>query len=259
MFDRVALKAEARERMRTAQPGVFGAALLVTALSYAVNLPYLWFALRDENSLPAIFLNILSTLLAWVLGAGLAVFLLAVHRRQDASYNMLMDGFGMAGKVIWLQIRMGIQVGLWSMLFLVPGIIAAYRYSFALYCLIDDPDLSAGGAIRRSCELTGGRKWDLFVLDLSFLGWSLLIWLGGTVVGTGIAMAAPGLFLPGLFTRGVVENVFPLTVVMMVLLLAPLCWLKPYMTLSVIGFYRKTAPDSPAEAGPSGGAMPWEG
>ena len=98
MFDRVSLKAEARERMRTAQPSVFGAVLIVMTASYVVNLPYLWFTFQDKNSLPALFLSILSTLLSWVLTAGLTVFLLAAHRRQTASYNMLMDGFGMAGK-----------------------------------------------------------------------------------------------------------------------------------------------------------------
>ena len=57
---------------------------------------------------------------------------------------------------------------------LLPRIIAAYRYRFATYNLLVDPSLSASEAIRLNCEQTRGMKWDLFVLDLSFIGWSIL-------------------------------------------------------------------------------------
>ena len=261
MFDRVALKAEARERMRTAQPGAVGATLIVIAVSYGITLVYLYFTQRSgPQSLPVLFLDVLSALLSWVLMAGLTSFLLAVHRRQLASYNQLMDGFGMAGRVIWLNFRMNLQIGLWSLLFVIPGIIAAYRYSFALYCLLDDPTLSAGDAIRRSCELTSGRKMDLFVLELSFVGWSLLIGAVVTVIGTVIAMLMPDIFLRTIMTPlGETVDLFPQTVLIFLMMLLPMAWLSAYIQLAEIGFYRKTAPDSPAEHGPAGGAMPWEG
>ena len=67
-----------------------------------------------------------------------------------------------------------VKIFLWSMLFVIPGIIAAYRYRFAYYNLLSDDALSAGDAIRLSCRQTLGYKGELFMLDLSFIGWSLL-------------------------------------------------------------------------------------
>ena len=80
----------------------------------------------------------------------------------------------MAGKLIWCSIQIGVKVFLWSMLFWIPGIIAAYRYRFAYYNILTDGSLSAGDAIRLSCQQTQGLKGQLFVLDLSFIGWSIL-------------------------------------------------------------------------------------
>ena len=63
---------------------------------------------------------------------------------------------------------------LWSILFIIPGIIAAYRYSAATYILVDSPEISALDAINRSKELMKGHKMERFVLDLTFLGWAIL-------------------------------------------------------------------------------------
>ncbi len=71
-------------------------------------------------------------------------------------------------------------ISLWCLLLIVPGIIMAYAYSMAIYVSNDHPELSSMEAIRRSKELMRGHKWDLFVLDLSFIGWILLaIFTGG--------------------------------------------------------------------------------
>ncbi len=69
---------------------------------------------------------------------------------------------------------MSVKIFLWSMLFCIPGIVAAYRYRFAYYNILTDGSITAGDAIRLSCRQTSGMKWQLFVLDLSFLGWGLL-------------------------------------------------------------------------------------
>ena len=65
-------------------------------------------------------------------------------------------------------------VSLWMILLIIPGLIMAYAYSMAVYVANDNPELSAMDAIKKSRELMRGHKWDLFVLDLSFIGWILL-------------------------------------------------------------------------------------
>lgn len=63
---------------------------------------------------------------------------------------------------------------LWSLLLVVPGIIKAYEYYFVPFLLADHPDMSGTDILNLSREMTAGRKFDLFVLDLSFILWFLL-------------------------------------------------------------------------------------
>lgn len=75
---------------------------------------------------------------------------------------------------IGLMIKTAVFTMLWSMLFFVPGIIAAYSYSMAPYILADKPELTGGEAIRMSKELMKGKKWNLFCLEFSYIGWIFL-------------------------------------------------------------------------------------
>ena len=109
-----------------------------------------------------------------LVSAGFTIFVLNTIRNSGASYGNLLDGFGIAGKIIVLNLVEGVLIGLWSLLLIVPGIIASYRYSQALYILIDNPEKSVLQCIRESKELMNGRKQELFVLDLSLIGWGLL-------------------------------------------------------------------------------------
>ena len=68
----------------------------------------------------------------------------------------------------------GIFIFLWTLLFVVPGIIKAYSYSMAEYIKMENPNIGASRAIDISKAMTEGHKMDLFVLELSFFGWHLL-------------------------------------------------------------------------------------
>ena len=63
---------------------------------------------------------------------------------------------------------------LWYFLFIIPGIIKTYEYSMVTYILSKHPNLPTSEVIGLSREMTNGHKWDMFVLDLSFIGWDLL-------------------------------------------------------------------------------------
>lgn len=63
---------------------------------------------------------------------------------------------------------------LWTLLLIIPGIIKSYSYRMVPYILADNPNIGANRAIELSNEMTQGEKWNIFVLDLSFLGWYLL-------------------------------------------------------------------------------------
>ena len=120
------------------------------------------------------FVTILTHLVSLVLGAGFILYCMAVRRGERAEFLALFDGFALVGRLIGLALLEAVFILLWSMLFILPGIIAAYRYRFAYYNILTDGSLSAGDAIRLSCQQTYGMKMELFVLDLSFIGWAML-------------------------------------------------------------------------------------
>lgn len=68
----------------------------------------------------------------------------------------------------------GLYTFLWSLLFLIPGIIKSYEYAAVNYILAVRPDIDKDEALRLSKILMDGNKWDLFVLRLSFIGWDVL-------------------------------------------------------------------------------------
>jgi uncharacterized membrane protein len=81
------------------------------------------------------------------------------------------DDFFSAFKVTFL---VGFYTFLWSLLFIIPGIIKGYSYSMSMYVLADNKGMSARECIAESKKMTNGHKAELFVLDLSFIGWYLL-------------------------------------------------------------------------------------
>lgn len=77
---------------------------------------------------------------------------------------------------------------LWFLLLIIPGIVKTYAYSMVPYILADNPRIGADEAIRLSNEMTRGHKWEMFVLDLSFIGWYIL---GAIALGIGVFFVNP--------------------------------------------------------------------
>lgn len=96
--------------------------------------------------------------------------------RSGATYkvNQLMVGFSDYGRVLGTSLLMYIYVILWALLLLVPGIVKSYSYSLTYFVLRDNPELKFNGAIERSMAMMKGHKFDLFYLQLTFIGWILL-------------------------------------------------------------------------------------
>lgn len=98
-----------------------------------------------------------------------------MSRVQETELNEL--GFAFTNgywNVVKTEFLRSLFTSLWSMLFVIPGIIKSYEYRMIPYLLAENPKLEYSEAFRISKELMDGQKWDAFVLDLSFLGWALL-------------------------------------------------------------------------------------
>ena len=172
-IDRKQLKQEMKELLRTAQVSPRGMACLYLGLILVLNLADSFISIMDIG-LPGTFVSILTGLMSMVLAAGFVMYCMAIRRGERAEYLTLFDGFSFVGKVILLNIVIYLFTMLWSMLFVIPGLIAAYRYRFALYNLYENPGIGVMEALEMSKRQTLGYKSQLFTLDLSYIGWFLL-------------------------------------------------------------------------------------
>ena len=97
------------------------------------------------------------------------------NSRGPAELNELGAGFrGDWGNVVLVMFLKNLFLALWTMLFIIPGIVKAYAYRMVPYILKEHPELSGTQAITLSRQMMKGHKGDAFVLDLSFLGWIIL-------------------------------------------------------------------------------------
>lgn len=117
-----------------------------------------------------------------ILSFGYTGYLLRVVRGESSGVGNLLDGFGIAGRAIVLTIFIDVLVALASALLFVPGVILSYAYAMARRLQMDHPDWSPVRCMRESRYMMRGHKWDLFVLQLSFLGWFILATIPGVSV-----------------------------------------------------------------------------
>ena len=87
------------------------------------------------------------------------------------------------GHVVLTMFLRNLFIGLWSLLFVIPGIVKTYSYRMVPYILADNPNMKATEAITLSRQMMKGYKWKTFVLDLSFIGWILLTVITCGIVG----------------------------------------------------------------------------
>ena len=160
-----------------------------------------------------LLMELLITLYQWVMQYGYTAYALGLARRTGPGYRTLLEGFSHLGRALGVSFLTTLFISLWGVLVMVPGIvvlsagamlesfplimfssflmfagsvvplIVSYRYRLAVYFLLDEPDMGVLTAIRESKETMRGRKWQLFVMDLTFLGWVILTVLTLGVVG----------------------------------------------------------------------------
>ncbi len=146
-------------------------------LHYALDGNYTYALEYAESMQPPAVAYAIHALLMVVLdivGVGFIIFLLNTIRNLRPCFANLLDGFAFPVKIILLRFLEYLFISLWSLLFIVPGVIAYYRYSQAIYLLIDDPSKSPIQCLKESKVLMSGHKNELFKLDLSLIGWYIL-------------------------------------------------------------------------------------
>ena len=91
------------------------------------------------------------------------------------SFKDIFSGFKVKyGRNIGTLLLVGIKLVLWSLLFIIPGIIKSFEYAIIPYILADDPEISSKDAFKKANQMMKGNKWRLFKLEFSFIGWFIL-------------------------------------------------------------------------------------
>lgn len=175
------------------------ASIVLMAFAYIIYGPYVVVSELMMNHIQVNPIFVLVALAVYLLGIPL-VFMpldlgytyasnrLLVEGDNRLTGNVFRDGFGRWGRNVWGLFLVGFFTSLWALLLIVPGIVKFYAYSMTPYILVDNPELSANEAINLSQKMMKGHKFDLFFLQLSFIGW---IFLSIFTLGIGLLWLIP--------------------------------------------------------------------
>jgi uncharacterized membrane protein len=193
--DRPALKRKAKETLRSHSPRIYLVgilcSLLTTVGAAATEWPTIRLLLRAESLEEMLYLyenstavstgfalsiaTLAMTLFVNLVTYGWQLFTLRASREEETgSAETLFSCFQQFWRFLLAQLLMNLFITLWSLLFVIPGIVAAFAYSQTIYIMLDNPQISPLEAIGASKQLMRGHKFEYFTLQLSFLGWAYL-------------------------------------------------------------------------------------
>lgn len=148
-------------------------------------------------------LNVIYLAVGSAVSVGYSQFNIDIIDGKKPRLESLFESFGRWGTAIISRILIGIFTTLWSLLLIIPGIIASFSYAMTPFVIAENPGMSASEAITESKTLMRGNKWKLFCLELSFFG----------------------LYILSAFTLGIA-----------------LIWVVPYHQAAYAAFYREINP-----------------
>ena len=134
--------------------------------------------LSGDKDSPAILhlIGLVLFILALPLTWGFQTLFLGAVRGGEATAKDMFEGYNkeLFSRVLTTTLLYYVYVFLWSLLLLIPGCIKSYSYAMTPYILKDDPEMKNNAAIEESMRMMDGHKLELFLLDLSFIGWAIL-------------------------------------------------------------------------------------
>ena len=186
----------------------------------------------------AVIIGLIIALVIWLIitivigGAGklgYAIFNLKLVENKEAEFKDLFSQFHRLGDGFCMNFLVGLYTVLWTLLFVIPGIIKTYSYAMTPYILAENPGMTATEAITESRRIMDGNKWRLFCLSFSFIGWALLC-------------ATPLLIALGILVGIAVRTMSLVTILWIIPLSIPLSigslFLTPYQEATYAAFYR---------------------
>ncbi len=191
-MNRAELKALAKQQIKGNVGILFVISLVIALITGAAS-----------AIIPGVGATVVLIVLAPAFSLSVTLIYLALTQGKKPEIKDMFNGFSDFWSAFKVNFLTGLFVYLWSLLFVIPGIVKSCAYSQAMYILAENPKMSAREAITRSKEMMDGHKMEYFILNLSFIGWMIL---------------AP-------FTFGLLY-----------------IWLVPYMNATLTNFYNSVKP-----------------
>lgn len=138
--------------------------------------------------LAAIVFGVLYFVLSSVVGVGYARFNLELIDGEEASIGSLFTYFSYWKNTAMAKLLQAVYILLWSLLLIIPGIMASYSYAMTKYILAEQPELTAKEALALSKKMMYGNRWRLLCLQVSFIGWALA---SALTMGIGVLWLVP--------------------------------------------------------------------
>ena len=175
------IRATAREELRDYWMSPVLATLILSGIGAIANGLSNSTGLPTFQSLSPVFYTrtsigfIISLLVVLPLTFGFSVaFLRFIRGEKENVIENMFNEFKNYGRALGVSLLTSIFTFLWALLLIIPGIIKHYSYGMTFYIAKDHPELGADDCIEESMKMMDGHKMDLFLLDLSFIGWFLL-------------------------------------------------------------------------------------
>lgn len=191
---RAEIKARAKESLKGHYWYAFGVTILVEVIAVlASSIVSAVMNIAPESALLASICSLLNIAVALLvtlpLATGLIRYFINLCKGNEAQLGDLTYAYkSNLGNVILMLIKEAVFVWLWSLLFVIPGIIKTYEYFMIEYMVADNANLDRKRAFEITKAAMKGNKWRTFVLGLSFIGWILL---GIITVGIGFLFLMP--------------------------------------------------------------------
>lgn len=165
---RAEIKIWAKEKIKGNMWTVLGAILIANLIGGITS------SVTVENGGMALVITIGGGILAYFMEVGLIRYMTNFVKGKETSFELLFSKFKDWKQIIITYLHQFAVIFLWTLLFIVPGIIKGYAYALVAYIIAEDSTISSKEALKLSEEMMKGHKGELFVLGLSFIGWHLL-------------------------------------------------------------------------------------
>lgn len=205
----------------------------MSRLQETFQIPEIWTKFQPAL-IAAIVIAVIWLLITFIIGGalklGYAVFNLKLIDHREVSVSDLFSQFHRLGDGFCMKFFMSLLTFFWTLLFIIPGMIKEYSYAMTPYILAENPEMTALEAITESRRLMTGKKWRLFCLNLSFIGWEFLCDIP--------TMIATAILLSDIAGNGIITALYWLIPGILLTFMGNL-FLMPYQEAAHAAFYRE--------------------